>query len=200
LKLPFTANQIPPLDSFDTTLPEMRTKRAEFHIQQSKLRTDCAIIRKRLQASPSNASNEQENKVRQLLGKPPLAETLSDLDQLKANQNELEIIGDAISTLDAEILKRSRGASNKMIEFATPELNRRGSAFANAFDTLRAKHLEYDDFLDSLENAGASIGQFRLKPNGLDHPKQLSGNYFYGLEEFAHHGFFSKSTLQKVFE
>jgi hypothetical protein len=191
--------KFPTSESFAPLLPELRTKRAELLVSISALKTDCAVIRSRLQAATPNIGNQHENSVRKLLGKPVLSEALSDHDQLRANQKEIEVLSAAVSVLDKEILKQTREASDKLIESVKSEIVRLGSAFANAFADLREKHLEYDDFLDSLENVGASVGQFRLKPNGLDHPKQPSGNYYYGLDEFVRCGFFSQSTLQKVF-
>jgi hypothetical protein len=191
--------KFPPPETFSPLLPELRMKKAELLVEISNLKTDCAVIRARLQAATPNIGNEHENSVLKLLGKPVLSEALSDHEQLRANQKKIEVRDAAVGVLDKALLKQTRDASNKLIESARSEINRRGSAFANAFAELREKHLEYDDFLDSLENVGASVGQFRLKPNGLDHPKQPSGNYYYGLDEFVRYGFFSQSTLQKVF-
>jgi hypothetical protein len=127
-----------------------------------------------------------------------VTESLSDRDQLQANLQKLEVINAAISTLDAEILKQSGLASARMIESVKSEITRLGSAFANAFAELHARHLDFDEYIDSLEEVGASVGQFRIRPNGLSHPKDRSGAYAYGLQEFIDSKFFSASGLPKV--
>jgi hypothetical protein len=95
-------------------------------------------------------------------------------------------------------LTETRYANNKLIESVSPEITRLGKKFADAFRDLHAAHLEFDDYIDGLEDVGASVGQFRIRPNGLSHPKDLSGSYAYGLKEFIDSGFFQKSNMPKV--
>ena len=74
-----------------------------------------------------------------------------------------------------------------------------GKRFADAFLALRTAHLEFDSFVNELEDAGGNVSTLRIRPNGLSHPRDSSGNYFYGLRDFVDAGFFSESHMAKVF-
>jgi hypothetical protein len=108
------------------------------------------------------------------------------------------VINGGVSLLDGEILKDTRVANNRLLDSVMPEIVRLGNNFAKAFADLHARHLEFDQYIDLLEEVGASVGSFRIRPNGLSHPKDLSGSYAYGLQEFIEAGFFSRSNLPKV--
>jgi hypothetical protein len=189
--------KILPLDSYSPRIPLLRAKRAELHVEKAQKIAECAIIRQRTAEEP-NPGNAHDRRVAEILGEKPVAVSLPDTDKLRVLQQEIEAINAAISILDSEIQKETRIANNKLIESVSPELTRLGNAFAKAFADLHAAHLEFDDYIDDLENVGASVGQFRIRPNGLSHPKDLSGSYAYGLAEFIDSGFFSKSNMPKV--
>jgi hypothetical protein len=122
----------------------------------------------------------------------------ADTDRLPVLLRELEDLNIADNIVNGQIQAESRLAGNKLIESVRPEIMRLGSKFANAFRDLHAAHLEWDDYIDSLEEAGASVGVFRIRPNGLSHPKDMSGSYAYGLREFVDSGFFAARDLPKV--
>jgi hypothetical protein len=123
---------------------------------------------------------------------------LPDTEQLIKNQHKLDDLGAAMSLVDAEIQKETRIANNKLIESVSPEITRLGSAWAKAFIEGHAKHLEFDEYINVLEDLGASVGQFRIRPNGLSHPKDRSGNYFYAVKEFIESKFLTQSDMPKV--
>jgi hypothetical protein len=190
---------IPSLDSFSDTLKLHKVKKTELNLEKSSLARACAVIRARMQQDSANASNAHENKVRQLLGQPTVTESLSDRDQLQANLEKLEVINAAICTLDAKILKQSGLASAKLIDSQKEEIRRRGNKWAKAFVDVHTAHSDFEELIDALEDAGASVGMLRIRPNGLSHPKDRSGNYYYALTEFIDSGFLSKGELQKAF-
>jgi hypothetical protein len=68
MKLPSTANQIPPLDSFSDTLQTLRTKKASIQVEIAKRKAECAIIRARMQKGAGDPGNSQQLRARQLLG------------------------------------------------------------------------------------------------------------------------------------
>jgi hypothetical protein len=186
-----------PLDSFSTRLVQLRQKRAERHVIISNLKSQCAVIVARLQDAP-NPGNEREIRLREILGEPPIAVSLSDPDQLTALRKELESQNAAVSIIDQEILIETRYANNRLIESVSSEISRLGKKFADAFRDLHQAHLDFDEYIDGLEDVGANVGQFRIRPNGLSHPKDSSGSYAYGLKEFIDSGLFSKSNMPKV--
>jgi hypothetical protein len=125
--------------------------------------------------------------------------TLPDTEQLIANHRELEDLYAADARNDAKKVKEEREANIRLIESVKPELTRLGNKWANAFLECHGAHLDFDNFIDALEDAGASVGQFRIRPNGLSHPKDRSGNYFYALQEFVDSGFLKTSNMPKAF-
>lgn len=122
----------------------------------------------------------------------------ADTERLPALLRELDDLNIADSMINSQIQTEERLAGNKLIDSVRPEITRLGSKFANAFRDLHSAHLEWDEYLDSLEDAGASVGVFRIRPNGLSHPKDMSGSYAYGLKEFIDLGFFAARDTPKV--
>ena len=193
--------KLPSLDSFSERRAVLKSERNKRLEAIKPLKNECAEIRLRLQSGGEpNMGNADEVRLRALLGHDPIALVLPDPQRLNELLIKLNTLNAEISALDAEILKDTREASNKLIEHIKSDIDRLGSKFANAFRDLHAAHLEYERFIDSVEDVGANVGQFRIKPNGLSHPMDRSSNYYYGLLEFTEAGFFSKSDMPKVFK
>jgi hypothetical protein len=125
--------------------------------------------------------------------------TPASIELLPQVQRELEDLGAALGIVNGEIQTEERIAGNKQYEAVKPEVDRLGKKFADAFLALRTAHLEFDSFVNELEDAGGNVSTLRIRPNGLSHPRDSSGNYFYGLQEFVDAGFFS-SDMAKVFD
>lgn len=124
----------------------------------------------------------------------------ASVERLSQEQRELDALYLARGIADGKIHTEERLANNKLLESVKPELHLIGSKWAKAFVDTRTAHLEYDEFLDRLEDAGANVGPLRMRPNGLSHPNDASGNYFFALQEFVEAGFLLKSELSKAFK
>jgi hypothetical protein len=190
---------IPPLDSFSTTLQENRVTRGECLAEISKRKLECASIRARLQSASPDPGNERLNRVNALLGRSTAPVVQPDEARLQTLLVEIQDLQNAVSVIDRQIETEEQAASRKLIQSEWPEITRLGNKYGNAFVAFHAAHLEFDEHLDRLENVGAAIGQFRVRPNGISSPKDASGSYFYGLREFIEMKFLSKSDMPKVF-
>jgi hypothetical protein len=122
----------------------------------------------------------------------------SDIERLPVLLRELEDLNVADAIVFGQTQTEERLAGNNLIDSVKPEITQRGQNFAKAFLALHAAHLEWDDYIDSLEEAGASVGAFRIRPNGLSHPRDRSGSYAYGLKDFIDAGLFTARDLPKV--
>jgi hypothetical protein len=122
----------------------------------------------------------------------------ADPERLAQLLSELEDLDVAVKIVEGHIQTETRLASNKLIDSVRPEITRLGQKFANAYRDLHTANLDFDEYIDALEDAGASVGVFRIRPNGLSHPKDMSGSYAYGLKEFVDLGFFSTQYFPKV--
>jgi hypothetical protein len=60
--------KIPNLETFSPRLVALREKRARLHIDISKRKAECAIIRERMQKSALNPGNAQEQRAMRLIG------------------------------------------------------------------------------------------------------------------------------------
>jgi hypothetical protein len=56
------------LETFSTRLVALREKRAQLHVEISKRKAECAIIRERMQKSALNPGNAQEQRAMRLIG------------------------------------------------------------------------------------------------------------------------------------
>jgi hypothetical protein len=122
----------------------------------------------------------------------------ADVERLTQLLGELEDLNIAANIVEGKLQTETRLAGNKFVESIRHEIDRLGNNWANAFVGTHAAHLEYDEFIDVLEDAGASVGQFRIRPNGLSHPKDLSGNYAYAIKEFIDSGYMTQSNMPKA--
>jgi hypothetical protein len=185
------------LDSYRERLPQLRTKRAELHVENTQDKAQCAIIRQRMAEAP-DPGNANERRVAEILGNQPVAVELPDAEQLLALQKKIEARNAAISILDAEIQKEERLASKAMLEAVRPDVNRLGSQFAKDYLASRDSHLAYVKLVDAIEEAGGNVSTLRITPAGLSDPRDRSGNYQYALREFAEAGSLNPSLAPKV--
>jgi hypothetical protein len=124
--------------------------------------------------------------------------TPSDPDHLTQLLRELDDLNMAEKIVEDAIQTETRLAGDKLIESVSSEIQRLGNKFGKAFVDLHSACLEYDRFIDSLEETGVNVGQLRIRPNGLSHPADRSGNFFYAINEFIDSKFLSQSDMPKV--
>lgn len=120
---------------------------------------------------------------------------LHDLQRL---QNEIEDRKVAVSIVDAELRIETRRANNLLLEAVKPDTMRLGGDFAKAFVALRQARSAYNKWVDELDAVGANVEQLRIHPNGLSDPADASGNYPWGLREFADYGFIPRSQAPQI--
>jgi hypothetical protein len=102
-----------------------------------------------------------------------------------------EIVGSTIQT-------EERIAGNKQREAVQPEIDRLGNIFGKAFLATRDAHIEYETFVNQLEDAGGNVSVLRISPAGLVNPSERNSPYAYGLRELSEAGFLPKTDVPKV--
>ena len=198
MRLPFTADRIPPLDSFSELLPTLRSKKIELDVEIAKRKAECATIRAQMNKGALDPGNAAQVRARQLLGED-MDVMPASMERLSQVQRELEDFCTARGIVEGKIQSEERIAGNKQREAVQPELDRLGRNFANAFLAVHTAHLEYQSLVNRLEDAGGNISTLHLSPAGLVRPTDPNSPYALGLQEFADAGYFSKSELKKVF-
>jgi hypothetical protein len=142
----------------------------------------------------SNNSDE-ENRIRILTGQPPLAKA-TEKSELEDILIALQDRKNARERLDGIIQKEKAIASRLVCQEVRPEATRLGKIFAKAFVELHKAHKDYHQFLDTVENTGASTSSLgRVWPNGLGHFADCSGTYHYGFKEFSEAGLIDKASI-----
>jgi hypothetical protein len=178
-------------------LTELESKRNTLHIERTAKVAEAAIIRARIQKSPSNG-NVAENRVRVILGESPLPDSAPDMTRLEQLLLELNDLNRAIGILDGAIQKEKTVASRLVLNAVKPHVTILGTTFAKAFLDLHAAHLDYNKYIDAVENVGVSVSGLRVCPNGVGFPTDLSGQYSYGIRDFIDAGFLQTSDMPKV--
>ncbi|UGX97104.1 hypothetical protein G6321_00019005 [Bradyrhizobium barranii subsp. barranii] len=177
---------------------ELNAKRSSLHAEKTAKVAEAAVIRARIQDSPS-AGNAAENRVRAILGESLLPDSAPDLLRLEALLTELSTLNAALGKLDGLIEKEKSIASRLICSEVKPEATRLGKKFAKAMLDLHAAHSEYIKFLDAVEDTGASISSLgRVWPSGLGHFADRSGTYHYAFREFHEAGLIDAASIPEV--
>ena len=122
----------------------------------------------------------------------------ADPERLGQLLRELEDLNIAEKIIGGQIQNEEQQAGKKLIDSQKEEIKRRGNRWAKAYVDVHPAHLDYEELIDALEDAGASVGHLRIRPNGVSHTHDRSGNYFYAIQEFIEAGFLSKGDMPKV--
>jgi len=190
--------KIPTPTELHPRIVELENKRNALHAEKAGKVAEAAIIRARIQESPSNG-NVAENRIRIILGEAALPDAAPDMPRLEQLLTELNDLNSAIGRLDSAIQAERDIASRLVCKAVAPEADRLAKKFAAAFIELHTAHSDYNTFLDAVENTGARISSLgRVWPNSLGHPKDASGPYHYGFREFIDAGYLIRSQVPEA--
>jgi hypothetical protein len=189
---------IPTPTELHPRLTELESKRNALHAEKTAKVAEAAIIRARIQQSPSNG-NGAENRVRAILGEPILPDSAPDMARLEQLLLELNDLNRAIGILDGAIQKERDVASRLVCDSVRPEVQRLGTKFAKTLLDLYAAQDEYHSYLDAVEDTGARIGSLgRIWINGLGSVRDPCGGYQYAMREFVDAGCLIRSSIPEA--
>jgi hypothetical protein len=178
---------------------EKEFRRNKLHTTQIAMKADCAMLRARLQTAPSTG-NANDNRVRQILGEAPLAETAPDKERLDQLLQDLQAINSAIGVLDHELYTQ-RNIGSRLVCDSVPvktEVDKRAKVYAQALIAFQAASFEYNRFIDELENTGVNVASLnRIHLSHIGSPRDPSGTFHYSLMEFVYSKIISRSDLPK---
>jgi hypothetical protein len=190
---------IPKPADLHPVITEKVNKRNIIQAKATAMKAECAMLRARLQNAPSNG-NASDNRVREILGEAPLADTAPDVVRLDQLLRELQAVNSAVGILDHQIYNE-RIIGSKLVCESVPvksEVTKRGKAFAQALIALHAAHTAYDAFLDEVENSGTNISSLnRIHLSRIGSPRDPSGAYHYSLMDFVDSKVISREELPK---
>jgi hypothetical protein len=190
--------KIPTPTELHPRLSELESKRNALHAEKTAKVAEAAVIRARIQESPSTG-NVAENRVRQILGEPSLPDSAPDMARLEQLLLELNDLNKAIGILDGAIQAEKTRASRMVCEAVRPEVTKLGTAFAKAFLALHTAQHAYHDYLDQIQDTGASVSSLpHVFISGLGSSRDRSGTFMYGTKDFIEAGYLTPSDMPKV--
>ncbi|MGY4411979.1 hypothetical protein ACVWW4_003715 [Bradyrhizobium sp. LB7.1] len=142
-------------------LNELETKRNHLNAERTAKVAEAAVVRARLQNSPSTGS-AAENKLRAILGQPLVHDDAPDLPRLQALLQELNVINEALNKLDGLIQKERDVGSRLACDAVRPEVVKRAKLFAKALLELHAANQEYERYFDEIESTGTNVADLPL--------------------------------------
>jgi hypothetical protein len=186
------------------TPTELHPRIAELESKRNKLQTDrtakvaeAAIIRARIQEAP-DTGNAADNRVREILGEAPLADSAPDMPRLEQLLIELNDLNRALGILDNEIRNQKNIGSRMVCEAVKADVTKRAQAFAQALIDLHAANIEYDRYLDEIENTGTNISSLnRVFLSYIGGAHDPCGGYHYSLRDFVDAGVITRSEMPK---
>ncbi|MGY4502383.1 hypothetical protein ACVWYH_006340 [Bradyrhizobium sp. GM24.11] len=190
--------KIPKPTEVHPIIVELETKRNNLNAEKASKVAGAAVVRARLQTSPSTGS-AAENKLRATLGQPLVPDDGPDLQRLQVLLEELNVINAALNKLDGLIQKERDVGSRMVCEAVRPEVTKRAKAFANTLLAFHAAHLDYDRYLDDIENTGTNISSLnRIFLSYIGSPRDSCGGYHYSLRDFVDAGIISRSDMPQA--
>ncbi|SDE12223.1 hypothetical protein SAMN05216337_102060 [Bradyrhizobium brasilense] len=189
---------IPKPTELNPRIAELENKRNGLHAEKTAKVAEAAIIRARIQTAPSKG-NAADNRVRAILGEAPLPDADPDMPRLDKLLLELSDLNKAIGILDSEIRNQRDIGSRLVCASVKPEVTERAKAFAAALLDLHAAHLEYDRYLDEIENTGTNISSLnRVFLSFLGASRDPCGGYHYSAREFVDAGIIARSDMPEA--
>jgi hypothetical protein len=190
--------KIPTPAELHPRIVELVSKRNILQAQKAAKVSEAAIIRARIQNAPSNG-NEDENRVRAILGEAPVPTTAPDMERLDELLKDIHALNSAIGILDNEIHNQRNIGSRLVCEAIQPEVTKRAKAFAKALIDLHAANIEYDSYLDEVENTGTNISSLnRIFLSYLGSARDPCGAYHYSMRDFVDAGYLERSEMPKA--
>jgi hypothetical protein len=176
---------------------EKESRRNKLHTTQIAMKSECTMLRARLQTAPS-AGNAADNRIRQILGEAPLAETAPDKDRLDQLLQDLQAVNSAISVLDHELYTQRNIGSRLVCDSLKPEVDKRAKVYAQALIAFQAASFEYNRFIDEIENSGIDVASLnRIHLSHIGSPRDPSGSFHYSLMEFVDSKVISREEMPK---
>ena len=190
--------KIPRPEELNPVIRENQSLRSALHVEGAAIRAEVATINARMRDTP-NPGTAVANRIRAKLGQALLPDTEPDLEMIKKLRINLHDVNSAIAILDSEIEKEKVIASRLVCKAVKSEVDRLGKSFAAAFASVYFSHSEYIEFLDKVEDTGASVASLgRVWPSALGHPRDKSGAYYYGFKEFLEGGLIEKNAIPQA--
>ena len=147
------------------------------------LRSDTAIRVARIQSNRPEPGNQEENKLRDVLGQTRLPDVLSDVEQVTKNRIELTILTNGMPMRLSAVQREKDVASSKLCDLVASDHRELVKDVASSFSALHGSLTRYFDFLDAIENTGASTTALRpVFPTGF-HPRDASGAIHWAIKE-----------------
>lgn len=190
--------KIPKPTELHPLIAELVTKRNTLQAQKTAKVAEAALVRARIQESPSNG-NAAENRVRAILGEPLLPDSAPDMPRLEGLLLELNTLNTALGQLDSKIQKERDIGSRMVCEEVRPEVLKRAKTFAKALIDLYAANLEYDRYLDEVESTGTNVSSLkRVFLTHIGSPHDPCGGYHYGLRDFVDAGIIARNEMPQA--
>lgn len=180
-------------------LSDLQSKRNAELTKKTALAAEIANLRAKLARESPSDGNAADNRVRAIMGEPVLPDTRPDTVSLGEMLQEMQIINRSIAIFDGLITKEKDVASKLLCQAEEEEVTKRGKAFAKAFVDLHASQRAYHEYLDKIQDTGASISSLpHVFINGLGDARDRSGTFFYGMRDFIEAGYLS--SMPKEFQ
>ncbi|MGY4364069.1 hypothetical protein ACVW1A_000134 [Bradyrhizobium sp. LB1.3] len=189
---------IPKPTELHPLIAELENKRNSLSAEKATKVAEAAVVRARLQNSPSTGS-ASENKLRAILGQPLVQDDAPDLPRLQALLQELTVINEALNKLDGLIQKERDVGSRLACEVVRPEVVKRAKLFAKALLELHAANQEYERYFDEIESTGTNVSSLnRIFLTHIGSPRDPCGGYHYGLRDFVDAGIISRNDMPQA--
>jgi hypothetical protein len=174
-------------------LREELKKDTELSLSLPPLMTQAMVARAQEREDAGTSGNTaEENRIRELMGQPPLL-NVSNKSELQTVLQKIQDIKVARGRIAGRIQKERAIASRMVCDEVRDDVDKLGTAFADAFVALYAAQNAYHSYLEKIQDTGASIGSLpHIFITGLGSAKDKSGTFVYGMKDFIEAGYLSE--------
>lgn len=186
------------LEDLNPLLAPAITERDKESTIISALTADTMTRLARVRANRPDPGNRDENQRREVLGLGRLPDVLSDPEEIEKNRIELTIRRNKMPILCDAVQKQKDIASKLLCEEVAPDHTAHVKDVNKNLSGLHGSLTRYFDFLNNVENTGASTTALSpIFPTGL-HPRDTSGIFHWTFKEMRENGHISMREIPEA--
>jgi hypothetical protein len=187
---------LPTLKEIHPPLAELEKLHARALSTKAEKTAKARKLVERIEKGAPDPGNAYDNRLRAILGRPSLQESLPDQEGLNKLRHEIEEADKDAKVLYGELQRARDTASRKLCEAQAPRNKALLNDWAKKLSECHQAHLSYIKFLDEIEATGSSTSYLRpIFSKFIGDPRSKTDAYHYVFSDMLEAGHIEASLI-----